>query len=343
MFVFFDTNYAVFIFSKISRMSLFKNSGPGGTTAPSGQRADGELRLPRRPAASAAGSGPAVPAGSAGRTRSRSVPVRVVLPAAEPQVAPRGPAPSPGRSARGGAGRGRSRGRGSPSCGAAEGSGRGGEQVSGIGNGRQREFGAAVHSRVPRPFRGARRARPPPRTWAEAAARAPPAGGAVGGCGASRPCGATAAPWVWRTAAPTGPAFWRVNAWPGAAFPPQRVLNYVKPPGRTPGRVAREPNGARPKSLPRERVGAAVRSRALTSRRWAAWALRVLGWRTRAACGWLACSGGLLSGAGELRGCDNRVCMAGAARGAFSLSTACGQLNRSGHKIAVVVETIMGT
>lgn len=106
-FFFFDTNCSVFIFSKISLISLFKNSGPRGTTAPSGQRADWELRLPRCPAAGAAGSSRAVPTGSAGRARLRSMPVRVVPPAAEPQVAPRGPAPSPGRLARGGAGRGR--------------------------------------------------------------------------------------------------------------------------------------------------------------------------------------------------------------------------------------------
>lgn len=104
---FFLTQTALFSFSPKYFLYLFLRIVPRGTTAPSGQRADWELRLPRCPAAGAAGSSRAVPTGSAGRARLRSMPVRVVPPAAEPQVAPRGPAPSPGRLARGGAGRGR--------------------------------------------------------------------------------------------------------------------------------------------------------------------------------------------------------------------------------------------
>lgn len=153
-FFFFDTNYSVFIFSKISLISLFKNSGPRGTTAPSGQRADRELRLPRCPGSRKQ------PRGAYRKCRPRP-PAEHAGPCSPSRRGASGSAPRPRpqpwapRARRGGAGPGRPRGRGSPSCEAGEGSERGGEQVSGVGSGRQRGFRAAAGDRAPRPSRGA--------------------------------------------------------------------------------------------------------------------------------------------------------------------------------------------
>lgn len=144
-FFFFDTNCSVFIFSKIFLISLFQNSAPRnyspqraarrlGTTAPEMPRGRSCRKQPRgayrkrRPRPPAEHAGPCSPsrrgaAGSAPRPR---------------------PQPWAPRARRGGAGPGRPRGRGSPSCEAAEGGERGGEQVSGVGSGRQRGFRAAA-------------------------------------------------------------------------------------------------------------------------------------------------------------------------------------------------------
>lgn len=104
-FFFFLTQTALFSFSPKYLSYLFSRIvAPAELQPPAGSAPTGNYGSRDAPAP---GSSRAVPTGSAGRARPRSMPVRVVPPAAEPQVAPRGPAPSPGRLARGGAGRGR--------------------------------------------------------------------------------------------------------------------------------------------------------------------------------------------------------------------------------------------